>query len=139
MNKFEQQRDATIQAFLKGGDKHIETKSSRLDDSYLNDFRPLEVKVYGHNFERAFKTFRAMVQKERTLSVYKERQSYEKPSDKKRRKANEERQKQMELEAKRLKILSGEFDKELARKAKAKEIKKQLKEIRRERNNSENI
>ncbi len=44
--------------------------------------------------------FRTLVQKERILSLYKEKQSYEKPSDKKRRKRNEMKRKIMELEMK---------------------------------------
>lgn len=46
------------------------------------------------------KAFRALVQKERILSTYKEKSRYEKPSDKKRRKRNEMRRKMMELETK---------------------------------------
>jgi small subunit ribosomal protein S21 len=57
---------------------------------------PLEVMVYGNNFEKALRAFRALVQKERVLSTYKERQSYEKPSDKRRRKRNEAVRKQIE-------------------------------------------
>lgn len=59
--------------------------------------QPLEVKVYGNNFDKALRAFRALVQKERVLSAYKEKQSYEKPSDKRRRKINESKRKQMEL------------------------------------------
>jgi ribosomal protein S21 len=58
---------------------------------------PLEVKIYGNNFDKAMRTFRALVQKERILSSYKERQSYEKPSDKHRRKISESKRKQLEL------------------------------------------
>lgn len=58
--------------------------------------KPLEVKVYG-NFDKAFKAFRSIVQKERVLSVYKEKQSYEKRSDKRRRKVNESKRKQLEF------------------------------------------
>jgi len=61
----------------------------------------LEVKVF-NNFDRAIKAFRAMVQKERILSIYKEKQSYEKPSVKRRRKRNEMKRKIMELESKSL-------------------------------------
>lgn len=124
---FEKNREQIIQAFLKGGDTVIETKNY-LDDSYLNDFLPLEVKVYGNNFDKAFKAFRAIVQKERILSLYKEKQTYEKPSVKRRRKRNEMRQKRMELEAKRQKMLSGEFEKELLKKQKNKDLKKKQKE-----------
>jgi small subunit ribosomal protein S21 len=59
--------------------------------------QPLEVKVYGNNFDKALRAFRALVQKERVLSTYKEKQSYEKPSDKRRRKRNESVRKQLEL------------------------------------------
>lgn len=58
---------------------------------------PLEVKVFG-NFDKAMRTFRALVQKERILSLYKEKQSFEKPSDKKRRKRNEMKRKLLELD-----------------------------------------
>jgi len=59
--------------------------------------QPLEVKVYGNNFDKALRAFRALVQKERVLSSYKEKQSFEKPSDKRRRKINESKRKQLEL------------------------------------------
>lgn len=59
--------------------------------------QPLEVKVYGNNFDKALRAFRASVQKERILSTYKEKQSYEKPSDKRRRKINESKRKQLEV------------------------------------------
>ncbi len=62
--------------------------------------QPLEVKVYGNNFDKALRAFRALVQKERVLSSYKEKQSYEKPSDKRRRKRNESKRKQLELSSK---------------------------------------
>jgi len=128
---FEKNRDQIIQEFLKGGEPIIETIKNHLDDSYLDDFTPLEVKVHGSNFDRAFKTFRAIVQKEKILSLYKQKQTYEKPSVKRRRKRNEMRQKRLELESKHRKILSGEFEKELKKKQKLKELKKQLKETRR--------
>lgn len=59
--------------------------------------QPLEVKVYGNNFDKALRAFRALVQKERILSAYKEKQTYEKPSDKRRRKRNESKRKQLEF------------------------------------------
>src|SRR5271163_527183 len=58
---------------------------------------PLEVKVYNNNFDKALRAFRALVQKERILSIYKERQSFEKPSDKRRRKRNEMKRKRQEM------------------------------------------
>jgi ribosomal protein S21 len=62
--------------------------------------KPLEVKVYGNNFDKALRAFRALVQKERVLSSYKEKQSYEKPSDKRRRKRNESKRKLLEVHTK---------------------------------------
>jgi ribosomal protein S21 len=77
----------------KGGDtKAVETVS----DHQPIQAQPLEVKVYNGNFDKAFRTFRALVQKARVLSTYKERQSFEKPSDKKRRKRQESKRKQLE-------------------------------------------
>jgi len=78
--------------------------------------KPLEVEVINDNFDRAFKAFKMLVQKERILSIYKEKQRYEKPSDKRRRKAAEARQRSFELEMKQKKILSGEYDKERTKK-----------------------
>ena len=68
---------------------------------------PLEVNCL-NNFDRASRAFRALVQKERTISLYKEKQSFEKPSDKKRRKRNEMRRKAFELEMKQARIASGD-------------------------------
>ena len=59
--------------------------------------KPLEVVVYNNAVDKALRAFRALVQKERILSTYKEKQSYEKPSDRKRRKRNEMKRKLMEL------------------------------------------
>lgn len=71
------------------------------DYSYIEPVqaRPLEVKVYD-SFEKSLKYFRSLVQKERILSTYKEKQRFEKPSDKKRRVRAENKRKLMELETK---------------------------------------
>jgi small subunit ribosomal protein S21 len=61
--------------------------------------KPLEVKVVD-NFDRAFKAFRAIVQKEKVISNFKQKQTYEKPSDRKRRKRSERARKLKELEFK---------------------------------------
>jgi small subunit ribosomal protein S21 len=83
----------------KGGDTECRDSSTQ-GISEAIQAQPLEVKVYGNNFEKAIKAFRALVQKERILSAYKETQTYEKPSDKRRRKRNETKRKAMELESK---------------------------------------
>jgi len=81
---------------VEGGDS-----LSFKDDQTYQGFKgqPLEVKVY-NNLEKAIKVFKALVQKEKILSVYKEKSRYEKPSDRKRRKKNEATRKAMELEYK---------------------------------------
>ena len=80
---------------LKGGDTESRDSSTHYPSDAVQA-TPLEVKVYGNNFERALKAFRALVQKERILSLYKEKQTYEKSSDRKRRKRNEAKRKSME-------------------------------------------
>ena len=84
-------------AATKGGD--ITGNSSKFDHIEPVQALPLEVTVY-NNFDKAMKAFRSMVQKERILSTYKEKQSFEKPSDKKRRKRGEMQRKRFELESK---------------------------------------
>ena len=98
-----------------------------MDWSY---FSPIEVKVYG-NFDKAFKNFRALVQSEKILSLYKEKQSYEKPSEKKRRKHIESIRRTIENEIKQKKILSGEYEKEKVKKQLKKEKRKRERENRR--------
>ena len=61
--------------------------------------KPLEVKV-GDNFDKAFKIFRSIVQKERVISAFKEKQAFEKPSVRRRRKRIESQQKRAEMESK---------------------------------------
>jgi len=80
----------------KGGELN---GSSKFDHIEPVQAQHLEVKVFG-SFDKAMRAFRALVQKERILSLYKEKQSYEKPSDKNRRKRNEMKRKLLELEVK---------------------------------------
>lgn len=71
-------------------------------------YKPLEVviananknvpdDVYKDCFYRAIRAFRAIVQKEKILSYYKISNTYEKPSEKRRRKSNEAARKRMEF------------------------------------------
>ena len=92
-------------------------------------FAPLEVVVQG-NFERAMKIFKSLVQGEKIISKYKEKQAYEKPSVKKRRKSAEARRRIYEAEVKAKKIASGEYEKERLRK----QLKKEKKKLERESN-----
>ena len=81
---------------FEGGEKQGQSKYDHIQPLQLN---PLEIKVY-NNFDKAMRTFRSLVQKERVLSIFKESQFFEKPSDKKRRRRNEMKRKLLELEYK---------------------------------------
>lgn len=75
-------------------------KTTGPGEAYLNKFKPLEVEVRGssqEDFERAHKIFKSLVQYEKIISQYKERQFYEKPSDKKRRKRREAYEKRLSI------------------------------------------
>ena len=94
-------RNSKYQDYLEGGES--EKSSTSESAPVVGDaiqFKPLEVKIFGNNFDRAFKAFRSLVQKERILSVYKEKQSFEKPSDKKRRKRKESKRKFLDFNKK---------------------------------------
>lgn len=84
-----------------GGDK--KSNNNEIEDNSIShnpvQAKHLEVKVYD-NFDRALRAFRALVQKERILSIYKDKQSYEKPSDRRRRKKNEMQRKSLEVDVK---------------------------------------
>lgn len=82
----------------------------------LLHFRGLEVKVHDNDFEDAFRKFKSLIQKEKILSEFKDKQRYEKPSDKKRRKKREAIQKMMLAKLREQQIQSGEWDKIQARK-----------------------
>ena len=85
---------------MKGGDSETVVVSD--NSKYANiepvQLKPLEVVVYNNGFDKALRAFRALVQKERILSAFKERRSYEKPSVRKRRKRSEMKRKMMELD-----------------------------------------
>lgn len=91
----------TKRHFSKKASRGGESQAVAVNDKYPQieavQAHPLEVKVYNNNFDKALRAFRALVQKERTLSSYKEKQSYEKPSDKRRRKRNEMKRKRQEV------------------------------------------
>lgn len=82
----------------RGGESQpVAVNDNRVGPGDAIQAKPLEVQVFGNNFDKALRAFRALVQKERVLSAYKEKQSYEKPSDKRRRKINESKRKQLEM------------------------------------------
>lgn len=82
----------------KGGDSSQVDVNDQFAHIQPVQAHPLEVTVYNNQFDKALRAFRALVQKERILSAYKENQSYEKASDRKRRKRNEMKRKRLELD-----------------------------------------
>lgn len=102
--------------------------SPEMDWSY---FSPLEIKIHGNNFDRAFKLFRSLVQADGVLAVYKEKQGYEKPSVKKRRKHAETMQRLYEEKIKAEKIASGEYEKEKIKKEAKKQKRRQERDAKR--------
>lgn len=99
--KFDKNRFNKTFKGVKGGESKPVEVSGKFDHIEPVQAKYLEVKVYNNNFDRALRAFRSLVQKERILSVYKERQSFEKRSDKKRRKRNEMKRKLIEIESKK--------------------------------------
>ena len=96
-DQFKRNRKNSNRASKGGEFQPAEVNGKQVGPGPAIQAQPLEVKVYGNNFDKALRAFRALVQKERVLSAYKEKQSYEKPSDKRRRKRNESIRKQLEL------------------------------------------
>lgn len=91
------------------------------DDNDLG-LKPLQVEVTG-SFEDAARRFKSLVQKEKILSKYKEKQSYEKPSDRKRRKIREAQERNYALQQREQLIQSGEWEKRYIKKQKKKQEK----------------
>ena len=89
------------------------------DFNELN-FRPLEIVVYNNDFDSALKKFKMLVQKEGVLALYKAKQTYEKPSVKKRRKVKEAIKKKMISDFREKLILSDKWEK----RQKQKELKR---------------
>jgi small subunit ribosomal protein S21 len=98
------------------------------------NFKPLEVKVSYNNFDDAFRKFKTLVQAEGVLALYKEKQSYEKPSVKKNRKIREAESRRLLQESREAQILSGEWEK----RQKKKETKRLQKVEERRRQQGEN-
>lgn len=98
---------------------------------------PLQVVVRGESreeFEYAFKAFKKMVNNEKVLSLYKEKQAYEKPSVKKRRKRKESRERRLAMEAKQRLIASGEWEKRMRKKQEQRQSRQQKRHENKEEN-----
>lgn len=88
-------------------------------EDYSDHFSPLQVEV-GH-FEESMRRFKTLVQK--TLSEFKDRQSYEKPSDKKRRKKRETAERRRIANMREKMMVTGEWDRRQKQKDKKREDK----------------
>ena len=89
--------------------------------------RPLEVRVEGtsnDDFQDAYRKFKALFQRERVVGQLKKRMSYEKPSEKKRRKRREAHGRRLMTAMRERMMQSGEWD----RRQKQKQAKKQRKQ-----------
>lgn len=115
---------------MKKNNKLEQQKSSVPQEIDFNYFQPLQVKVFNDSFDKAVKAFRSLVQSEKVLSDFKEKSRYEKPSDKHRRKKSESKQRLYEENIKNRKILSGEYEKEKAKKQLRKEQKMRQRSIK---------
>ena len=85
---------------------------------------PLQVVVQNErDFEDAFRKFKSLVQKEKVITDYKERQFYEKPSLKRRRKKREAYARKLALEFKQKQMQNGEWEKKMKKKLEKKNSK----------------
>lgn len=80
---------------LKGGESAAVDESNDTIISDAVQLKPLEVIVFG-NFDKAMRNFKSVIQKDKVLSLFKEKQRYEKKSDKLRRKKSEAKRKMFE-------------------------------------------
>jgi small subunit ribosomal protein S21 len=88
----------------------------KFDDSYLDTFKYVEVKIYKDRFEDAMRQFRTIVQKEKIINQVRDRQSYEKPSAKKRRKFREQQERKRIMDLRAAQVKSGEWGKKQRKK-----------------------
>lgn len=85
--------------------------------------RPIEVVVEGssrEDFEYASRKFKALFQRERIVGQLKQKSQYEKPSEKKRRKRREARDRKLMTEMRERMMKTGEWDRRQKRKAQSK-------------------
>lgn len=78
--------------------------------------KPLQVEVVNGNFEDAFRRFKTLVQAEGVIALYKSKQTYEKPSIKKRRKQREAEERRFLTATREAQMASGEWDRRMKKK-----------------------
>lgn len=89
--------------------QYNDRRTDKTPENYLSRIKPLQVEVRG-DFEEAFRRFKSVFQKERIVSMYKERRFYEKPSARRRRKKRESIERKLATEKREALIRSGEWD-----------------------------
>ncbi len=97
------------------------TETNGPGEEYLSKFKPLQVEVRSgsrEDFEYAAKAFKNLVNREKVIADYKAHQSYEKPSEKKRRKRREAEKKRYIADIKQQLVESGEWERRQKNKAK---------------------
>lgn len=85
------------------------------------EIRPLQIEV-NDNFEESLGRFKALFQKEKIVSLLKEKSRYEKPSEKKRRKRREAAERQFINNLRQKQISSGEWQKRQKKKDQKKKV-----------------
>jgi small subunit ribosomal protein S21 len=95
-------------------------------DDYLTYFKPLEIEVRS-SLEEALKHFKSLVQKEKVIAEFKERQQYLKPSIESKQKHKRAIQRQKLATLRESQFLSGEWDRIQQRKEDRKRKKIQSK------------
>ena len=86
---------------------------SRIPPPVTREFNPIQIKIESHDdysMNKAVALFKKLVQRERIIGQVKERREYEKPSEKKRRKRREARDRRLADERRERLIASGEWD-----------------------------
>lgn len=97
-------------------------KMRKEDKSEVVEAEPLQIFVNG-SFEGAVQKFKSLFQKEKVIAKYKEKQAYEKPSEKKRRKQREAEERRLVTAKREELIASGEWEKRQAKKEAKRQVK----------------
>lgn len=96
----------------------------------FDKIRPIEIVVDG-DFDFAVKKFKALFQKEKVIGRLKEKATYEKPSDKKRRKQKEAAERRYLTDMRERLMASGEWDRRQKKKVE-KQLEKSEKKAKKE-------
>lgn len=100
-------------------------------DDYLNYFKPLEIEVRS-SLEEALKHFKSLVQKEKVIADFKERQQYTKPSVAEKQKHKRAIQRSKLAALREAQFISGEWEKIQQRKEERKRKKALTKKVGRQ-------